>query len=210
MTALLEAASLPEYPAEIAVVISNEPGAAGRERARAAGVPVEVIDHRAHGSRRAHEEAVAGALRRHAVEWVALAGYMRVLGGPLLDAYPNRILNIHPALLPAFPGTHAQRQALQYGVRVSGCTVHLVDAGVDSGPIVLQEAVAVEPEDTEHTLSQRILAAEHRLYPRALALAAGGRLRIDGRRVTILPGAERAPQPARPRAPGTPGKPEGR
>lgn len=203
--ALLEAAARPGYPAEVAVVISNVPGAAGLERAREAGIPARVLDHREHRARRAHERAVVEALRAHRVEWVTLAGYMRVLCGPLLEAYRGRILNIHPALLPAFPGTHAQRQALEYGVRVSGCTVHLVDDGVDSGPVVLQEAVPVLPDDTVETLSERILAVEHRLYPQAVALAAGGRLRLEGRRVRILP----EPREGRGRS-GTPGEPAGR
>jgi phosphoribosylglycinamide formyltransferase-1 len=188
--ALLAAAARPDYPAAVAVVISNVPDAAGLAVAREAGVETRVVDHRAHSSRGLHERALAEALRGHAVEWVCLAGYQRVLRGPLLRLFPGRILNIHPALLPSFPGTHAQRQALDYGVRVTGVTVHLVDDGVDTGPIILQEPVLVEPEDTEETLSQRILAVEHRLYPQAVALAAAGRLRLEGRKVTILPGPD--------------------
>jgi phosphoribosylglycinamide formyltransferase-1 len=187
LEALLEAARRPGYPARVAVVISNEPAAAGLERAREAGVPALVLDHRQFRGREAHERAIVERLREHGVEWVCLAGYMRVLERELLSAYRGRVLNIHPALLPAFPGTHAQRQALRYGVRVSGATVHLVDEGIDTGPIVLQEAVPVLQEDSEETLAARILAVEHRLYPEAVALAVSGRLRLEGRRVTILP-----------------------
>lgn len=188
--ALLAAAARPGYPAAVAVVISNVPDAAGLAKARQAGVKTLVVDQRAHRSRGAHEQALVEALRGHAVEWVCLAGYQRVLRGPLLRVFAGRILNVHPALLPSFPGTHAQRQALEYGVRVTGCTVHLVDDGVDTGPIILQEPVPVEPGDTEETLSRRVLAVEHRLYPRAVALAAAGRLRVEGRKVTILPGPD--------------------
>jgi phosphoribosylglycinamide formyltransferase-1 len=187
LASLLEAAARPGYPAEIAVVVSNEPSAAGLEHARRAGVPALTVDHRGYRTREAHEEEMVARLRQHRVDWVALAGYQRVLRAPLLAAYRGRVLNIHPALLPAFPGTHAPRQAIEYGVKVSGCTVHLVDEGVDTGPIILQEAVTVAPGDTEQTLAERILAVEHRLYPQALALAASGRLKLSGRKVTILP-----------------------
>jgi len=187
LAALLEAARQPGYPARVEVVVSNEPAAAGLCRAREAGVSAVVVDHRAYRTRQAHERALVAALREHGVEWVCLAGYQRILRGPLLEAFPRRVLNIHPALLPAFPGTHAQRQALEYGVRVSGCTVHFVDSGVDTGPIILQAAVPVEPDDTEQKLSERILREEHRLYPQAVALAVSGRLRLEGRQVEILP-----------------------
>jgi phosphoribosylglycinamide formyltransferase-1 len=187
LAALLEAARRPDYPARVAVVVSNEPDAAGLERARKAGVPAVVVDHREYRGRDAHERAIVERLRAHGVEWVCLAGYMRVLRREILSAFRGRVLNIHPALLPAFPGTHAHRQALEYGVRVSGATVHLVDEGVDTGPIILQEAVPVQPQDSEATLAERILAVEHRLYPEAVALAVSGRVRVEGRKVTILP-----------------------
>jgi phosphoribosylglycinamide formyltransferase-1 len=187
LAALLEAARRPDYPGRVAVVVSNEPVAAGLERAREAGVPAVVIDHRKFRGRDLHERAIVDCLREHGVEWVCLAGYMRVLERELLSAFRGRVLNIHPALLPAFPGTHAHRQALEYGVKVSGATVHLVDEGVDTGPIIVQEAVPVLPQDSEATLAERILAVEHRLYPEAVALAVSGRLRVEGRKVKILP-----------------------
>jgi len=192
LAALLAACAAPDYPARIAVVLSNNPTAAGLERAREAGVATAVVDHHDYPSREEHERAVAELLREHEVEWVCLAGYQRLLRGALLEQFRHRILNVHPALLPAFPGTHAQRQALEYGVRVSGCTVHFVDEGVDTGPVILQASVPVQPDDTEEKLSERILKEEHRLYAEALRLAAGGRLRIEGRKVRIAPPSERS------------------
>src|SRR5262249_5690058 len=141
------------------------------------------LDPRAHADRDAYDRAIVDALRAHGVSLVCLAGFMRLVGQPLLDAFPQGILNIHPSLLPAFPGLDAQRQALEHGVKVSGATVHLVDQGLDSGEIVLQEAVAVRDDDSVESLSARILEAEHRIYPRAVALLAGCRYRVDGRRV---------------------------
>lgn len=187
MVALLEAIRDGRVPAEPAVIISNRPAAAGLEAAAARGVETLVIDHKDSKNREEHDHRVLEALRQRRVEVVCLAGYMRVLSPVLIRAYPGRILNIHPALLPSFPGLHAQRQALEYGVRVSGCTVHLVDEGVDTGPILLQRAVEVEPDDTEATLSARILAQEHRLYAEALRLVVEDRIRIEGRRVRLLP-----------------------
>ncbi|MEE9217638.1 MAG: phosphoribosylglycinamide formyltransferase [Acidobacteriota bacterium] len=190
LTVLLEACARADYPARVEVVLSNEPGAAGLERARNAGVQARVVNHRDYSSRSEHEQALVEVLWEHGVEWVCLAGYMRVLRGPLLEAFRGRILNIHPALLPAFPGTHAQRQAVQYGVRMSGCTVHFVDAGIDTGPIILQAPVPVHPDDTEETLAERILREEHRLYPEGLRLAVSGRLKVEGRTVRVLPERE--------------------
>ncbi len=185
LQALLDACEQPDYPAHIAVVVSNRPGAPALDRARARRVPSVVVDHRSFRTRDAFEEALVAPLRSHGVEWVCLAGFMRVLGPHFLQAFPMRVLNIHPSLLPAFPGLHAQRQAWEHGVKISGCTVHLVTEGVDEGPIVAQAAVPVYDDDTADTLAARILAEEHRLYPLALRWAVEGRLRIEGRRVRV-------------------------
>jgi phosphoribosylglycinamide formyltransferase-1 len=173
-------------PAEIAAVVSNRPGAGALERAAEAGVPAEVVDHRAFLTRADFEEALLASLEARGVEGVILAGFMRVLTSRFIDAFPGRIINTHPALCPAFPGVDAPRQAIEHGVKVSGCTVHLVDAGVDTGPIILQAAVLVEPVDTADTLHRRIQREEHRLLPEAARLLAAGRLRLEGRRVRIV------------------------
>lgn len=186
LQALLDAGAAPGFPARIAVVISNRPAVAALDRAAAAGVPAVLIDHRPYrGDRAAFDAALVAALRARSVEWVACAGFMRVLTPVLLDAFPGRVLNIHPALLPAFPGLHAQRQALEAGVAIAGCTVHLVDDGVDTGPILAQAAVPVHAQDDEAALSARILAAEHRLYPEVLRWAAEGRIEVEGGRVRV-------------------------
>lgn len=187
LQAILDAIGRGEVPAEVVVVISDRPDARALERARAAGVPAVFVDPGAHPSREAFDAELARILRAHGAELVVLAGYMRLLGPSFVAAFRNRVLNIHPALLPAFPGLHAQRQALEYGVKVAGCTVHFVDEGVDTGPIVLQAAVPVREDDTEETLAARILEQEHRLYPQAIRLFAEGRLQVEGRRVRILP-----------------------
>jgi phosphoribosylglycinamide formyltransferase 1 len=166
------------------VVISNVATAPGLERARRAGVPAVVHDHRGR-SREDHDRAMLADLRAHGVDLVCLAGYMRLLSPVLLEAYPQRVLNVHPSLLPAFPGLDAQRQAWEHGVKVSGATVHLVETGLDTGPIVLQEAVPVLDSDRPEDLAARILAAEHRLYPRAVRLLLEGRSRVEGRRVRV-------------------------
>lgn len=181
MVALVEAMLAGRVPAVPAVVVSNVPGAAGLARAGELGVATEIVDHRGIRPREAHEQAVAHALADHGVHWVCLAGYMRLLRGPLLAAYPNRILNIHPSLLPAFPGLDAQEQALAYGVRIAGCTVHLVDEQCDHGPIVAQAAVPVLDGDDVAALSARILAEEHCVYPEALRRLIVDPWRIDGR-----------------------------
>jgi phosphoribosylglycinamide formyltransferase-1 len=183
LQALLDAAREPGYPAQIVQVISNVPGAGALERARAASVPAEVVDHRAFPDRAAFEAALVDALRRHGVELVCLAGFMRLLGKGFLSAFPMRVMNIHPALLPAFPGLHGARQALEYGAKLAGCTVHFVDEGTDTGPIIAQAAVPVLAGDDEVALAARILREEHRLYPLALRLVAEGRVRVEGRRV---------------------------
>lgn len=185
--ALLHACADPTHPARVAVVISNRPGVGALDKARAAGVPARVEPHRAHADRAAYDAHLARCLQEHGVQWVCLAGFMRLVGPTLLDAFGGRVLNVHPALLPAFPGLHAQSQALQYGARITGATVHLVDAGMDTGPIVAQEAVPVRFDDDLPTLTARILAAEHRLYPEVLRAAVEGRIRVQGRSVEILP-----------------------
>jgi phosphoribosylglycinamide formyltransferase-1 len=177
--AILAAISAGELDAEVGVVISNKPGVRALERAADAGVPTEVLSHRDYASREAYDRALAERLRAARVEWVVLAGFMRIVTKELLDAFPERVLNIHPALLPAFPGVDAQAQALAYGVRITGCTVHLVDAGVDTGPIVAQVAVPVLPGDDRERLAARILVEEHRLYVEVLRAIAAGRLLVE-------------------------------
>lgn len=174
-----------EVPAQIAVVISNVAEAAGLEKARALRLPTVCLPHRLEPSREAHEAKVLEALRHAGAEWVCLAGYMRLLSASFVAEYPNRILNIHPALLPAFPGLDGQAQAVEYGVKVSGCTVHLVDEGLDSGPIVVQHVVPVKEGDTAESLSARILVEEHKAYPEALNLLLSERWNIVGRRVVF-------------------------
>lgn len=173
--------------AEVACVISNNAAAFALERARKHGIPALHIDHRIFTGREAYDAALVETLAEHGVELVVLAGFMRIITPVLLHAYPGAIMNIHPALLPAFPGLHAQRQALDYGVKVAGCTVHFVDAGTDTGPIIVQAAVPVLEGDTEETLSARIVAEEHRIYPEAIGLFAEGRLKVNGRKVSISP-----------------------
>ncbi len=174
--------------AEPVVVVANRPDARGLLAAAEAGVPSVCVDHTRFGDRAAFEDALTAELRGRGVEWVALAGFMRLLGPRFLDAFPGRVVNIHPALLPAFPGVHAQRQALEYGVKVAGCTVHFVDGGVDTGPIIAQRAVEVRDDDDEAALAARILAAEHQLYPEVIRALAEGRVTRDGRRVRVRPG----------------------
>ena len=176
-------------PAEVVAVVSNVKGALALERAAKAGVATEVVEHGAHHDRASFDGALVAALRKHRVDLVCLAGFMRIIGTSLLEAFPQRVLNIHPSLLPAFPGLHAHRQALDAGVRFSGATVHVVDAGTDTGPILLQAVVPVLPGDDEDRLAARILVAEHRLYPEAVRLIAEGKVSLAGRRVAIA-GAE--------------------
>jgi phosphoribosylglycinamide formyltransferase-1 len=182
LQALIDAIANGQLQARIAVVISNRPAAGGLARAAAAGIETLVLDHRTFSSRDAFDRAVAMALLERGVGLVCLAGFMRLVGTPLLDAFPNAILNIHPSLLPAFPGVDAQRQALEHGVCFSGATVHLVTRELDAGPIVRQAVVAVESDDTVETLSTRILAEEHRLYPLAVQTMLDGGWRVSGRR----------------------------
>jgi phosphoribosylglycinamide formyltransferase-1 len=164
------------------VVISNRPAAAGLLRAREAGIPAVCLVPKDYRSRQDYDSAVGEVLRQHQVDFVCLAGFMRLVGRSLLEEFPNRILNIHPSLLPSFPGLEAQRQALEYGVKVSGATVHLVTSELDGGPIVIQAAVPVMPGDTADTLSARILVEEHRIYPQAIGLVLDGEWQVEGRR----------------------------
>lgn len=182
LQALIDAAADPAYPAEIVLVISNRPEAPGILRAHSAGIAHRAI---AHSSGEVFATEADRALRQSGAELVALAGFMRILDTAFVEAWRDRLVNIHPSLLPAFPGLHPQRQALAAGVRFSGCTVHFVRAEVDTGPIIAQAAVPVHTGDNEAILSERILAAEHRIYPMAVRLIAEGRLRIIGDRVTI-------------------------
>jgi len=181
MLALARACAAPEYPAEIALVVSNEPDAPGLSAAADLGLATAVVEHRDYDGREPFEWGLVNALRTHGVELVALAGFMRLLGSGFLEAFPQRVLNIHPSLLPAFPGLHAHEQALAYGVRYSGCTVHLVTEDMDAGPILLQAAVPVQAHDTAETLAARVLEHEHRIYPEAVRLVAEQRVRVVGR-----------------------------
>ncbi len=185
LQAIVDAIEAGRLNAKIGAVISDNPKANVLTRMADTGIPTICIDRRNFSSRQEFEAAVADELNARHVELVVLAGFMRILTSYFIERFDGRIMNIHPALLPAFPGEDAQQQALDYGVRVSGCTVHFVDEGMDSGPIILQEAVLVLEDDTADTLSERILHAEHILYPRALALYCEGRLKIEGRRVRI-------------------------
>jgi len=185
LQSIIDAIGRGELAAEIAVVISNRPEAAGLLRAREAGLETVCLSQRNFDSRDAYDAAIARELMARQVDLVCLAGFMRLVGRPLLDAFPQRILNIHPSLLPAFPGLDAQRQALEHGVCVAGATVHVVTAELDGGPIVLQAAVPVFPDDTVESLSARILIEEHRLYPRAVGLVLDGQWRIEGRRFRL-------------------------
>jgi phosphoribosylglycinamide formyltransferase-1 len=182
LQSIIDAVASRQLDATIAVVISNRAEAAGLVRAREAGIETIVMRPRGFATREAYDGAVAEALTRREVGTVCLAGFMRLVGAPMLEGFPNRVLNIHPSLLPSFPGLDAQRQALEHGVRISGATVHLVDAALDAGPIVLQAAVPVLGDDTVETLSARILVEEHRLYPEAIAIVLDGNWAIEGRR----------------------------
>ncbi len=186
LQAIIDAIEDGRVPAEIRVVISNRPGAGALERAARHGIASVVIEHGNFATRAEFDERVVETLRERGVELVCLAGFDRLISATFVNAFPGRILNVHPALLPAFPGLHAQRQALEYGVRITGCTVHVVDEKMDHGPIVIQAAVPVYSHDTVESVSQRILAEEHRIYPEAVCLFAEGRIRIDGRRIMIV------------------------
>ncbi|NQW10848.1 MAG: phosphoribosylglycinamide formyltransferase [Alphaproteobacteria bacterium] len=199
LQALLDAAADPAYPAEIALVMSNRPGAGGLSRARAAGIDARTIDHTAFENRESFEAALDEGLRAAGCEIICLAGFMRVLSAEFVSGWPNRILNIHPSLLPAFKGLDVQRRVIEAGCTLAGCTVHIVTPELDDGPILAQAAVPILPDDTEETLSARILEQEHRIYPAALAWLASERVRMVGRRAfvdgTSAIGALLAPEP---------------
>jgi phosphoribosylglycinamide formyltransferase-1 len=182
LQALIDAIAHGSLNAEIAVVISNRADAGGLDRARAAGIETLVLDHRSFSSRNEYDAAIAQELRSRLVSLVCLAGFMRLIGPRLLEEFPQAILNIHPSLLPAFPGVDAQRQALDHGVKVTGASVHIVTGELDGGPIVLQAAVPVRDDDTVDLLSARILIEEHRLYPEAVRIMLNGGWRLEGRR----------------------------
>lgn len=187
LQALIDAIAEGRLDASIAVVVSNVPDVYGLERARSAGIETVTLSHRGWAAREDYERAVVAELQARNVGLVCLAGFMRILAGPVIDAFPNAVLNIHPALLPSFPGTRAPRQALEHGVKVSGVTVHLVTRDLDAGPIVLQRAVPVREDDTEDTLAARILVEEHALYPEAVGVVLNGGWRVAGRRFVRRP-----------------------
>jgi phosphoribosylglycinamide formyltransferase-1 len=182
LQAIIDAIERRELKAHIKVVISNRHDAVGLERARRHGINALVIEHRRFPNREAFDREVLAALQAHDVELVILAGFMRILSPVMVHAFPNRIMNIHPALLPSFPGLHVQKAAIEHGVRFSGCTVFFVAEGMDDGPIIIQAVVPVCPEDTEQELAERILSQEHRIYPRAIQLYQEGRLEVRGRK----------------------------
>lgn len=183
--ALVEALNVPGSPARVEVLVCNVPGAKALERAAKAGVEAVLMDHRGAASREAYDVQLAQVLRERGVELVCLAGYMRLVTPSFLQRFPGRVLNLHPALLPSFPGLHAVAQAIAAGVRVSGCTVHYVDEGTDTGPIIAQAPVPVLPGDDEASLGARIHAEEHRLYPVVVRAIAEGRVTLEGRRVKL-------------------------
>ena len=196
LQAIIDAMEAGTLDARVAVVISNKPEAQALDRARRHGLTGVFLDPkpfaRESNSREAYDRAILDVLQKYEVELIALAGYMKIVTPVLIGAYPNRIMNIHPSLLPAFPGLDAQKQAVDWGTKLAGCTVHFVTEGVDEGPIIIQAAVPVLPGDAADTLSARILAQEHRIYPRAIQLYAEGRLRVEGRRVFVT-GASDSP-----------------
>ena len=171
--------------ADICLVISNNPGAGALERATQAGIKTACVDHRNFESREEFDQAVITTLNNAGVELVVLAGFMRIISAPFLQAFPQKIINIHPSLLPSFPGLHVQQKALDYGAKVSGCTVHFVDDGVDTGPIIIQAVVPIHPDDSEESLAARILEQEHKIYPQAIQWVAEGRVKIINRQVKI-------------------------
>jgi len=185
LQAIIDAIEAKGLDAKIQLVLSNKADAFGLVRAQNHGIPTEILDHKAYTSREAYDQAVVDLLRGRGVELVALAGFMRLLSPVFIKAYSNRIMNIHPALLPLFPGLHVQKKAVDHGVRFSGCTVHFVNEECDEGPIVIQAVVPVFPDDTEESLAARILKQEHRIFPRAIQLYAEGRLKVVGRKVLV-------------------------
>lgn len=185
LQAVMDAVEAGKLKAEIVVVISDKKGAYALERARKRGIAAEFIDPKPIRRRDDYDAKVLETLKKYKVDLVLLAGYMRVVSMVIIEAYENRIMNIHPSLLPSFPGLHVQKKAIDHGARFSGCTVHFVNGGVDTGPIIIQAVVPVHPGDDEDTLAARILKQEHKIYPEAVRLFTEGRLRVEGRRVTI-------------------------
>ena len=193
LQAIVDATAARQLDATIAAVISNRSDAPGLARAREAGIEAICLDPRCYDTRDAFDRALVDLLRARDVALVCLAGFMRLVGPPLLEAFPNRILNIHPSLLPAFPGLDAQRRALEHGVRISGATVHLVTSDLDAGPIVMQAAVPVHDDDTVDSLSARILIEEHRIYPEAIRIVLAGGWHVEGRRLVRPAAAAESP-----------------
>jgi phosphoribosylglycinamide formyltransferase-1 len=189
MASLITAARDADYPADIALVVSNRPDAAGLARAAEAGIRTAVVDHKAYPDRVAFETELGRVLAAEGIEFICLAGFMRIFTDGFVESWAGRMLNIHPSLLPSFKGLHPHRQAIDAGCRIHGCTVHFVVPELDSGPVVAQAAVPVLPGDSEDALAARVLAQEHRLYPLGLRLVAGGEAQLDGGRVNIAPGA---------------------
>lgn len=185
MVSLIEAARAPDFPAEIVLVLSNRPDADGLDRAREAGIEALAIDHKAYSTRESFEQALDAALSERGIEFICLAGFMRVLTNWFVERWTGRMLNIHPSLLPLFRGTHTHRRALEEGVLVHGCTVHFVVPELDAGPIVAQVAVPVVPGDTEESLAARVLVQEHLLYPQALRMICDGSARLEAGRVVF-------------------------
>jgi phosphoribosylglycinamide formyltransferase-1 len=185
LQALIDACREPDFPAEIACVLSNVAGVQGIERARAAGLPTVVVPHKAYPARESFEAELTRMHRSHAVDLVCNAGFMRILTPSFFAAWPDRVVNIHPSLLPAFPGLRTHERAIEMGCRFSGCTVHIVRADVDAGPIIVQAVVPIRADDTPEALAERVLAEEHRIYPLAIRWLAEGRVRLDGGRATV-------------------------
>jgi len=185
LQSIIDAIEAKKLDAKVAVVLSNKADAYGLVRAKNHGIPTEILDHKTYPSREAYDQAVVDLLRQRGVELVVLAGFMRLLSPVFIKAYSNRIMNIHPALLPSFPGLHVQKKAVEHGVRFAGCTVHFVNEECDEGPIIIQAVVPVFPDDSEESLAARILKQEHRVYPRAIQLYADKRLHVVGRRVAV-------------------------
>jgi phosphoribosylglycinamide formyltransferase 1 len=192
LAALLAASAKPDYPAEIVLVVSNRPDAAGLGRAIEAGVPARIVDHRSYAGKAAFEAELDTALREAGTELVCLAGFMRLLSAAFVETWRDRLLNIHPSLLPAFPGLHTHERALQAGVLMHGATVHLVRAEADAGPIIVQGSLPVLPGDTPDSLAARVLQVEHRIYPLALSLLASGAAQIAGEAVSVAEAAKAA------------------
>jgi phosphoribosylglycinamide formyltransferase-1 len=186
MKSIIDACAKKKIKAQVVLVISNKEDAPGLEIARKAGIETVVISHKQYPNREDYDAEVVESLRRHEIDLVCLAGFMRLLSPVFVRAYPMKIMNIHPALLPAFPGLHAQKQAVEYGAKLTGCTVHFVDEGLDSGPVILQKAIEVQATDTEESLSERLLPLEHSCYVEAVRLFFENRIKVQGRKVLVL------------------------